>query len=326
MKKERDYLFDNIKLLLIFLVVFAHLAEPYVNGSLWLKRIYLMIYTFHMPLFIFISGYFSKHDEDKKGKLICYYFLPYVILNTLFSYLQTQELGINITSPNWAFWYFLSLCWWKLLSPYMKELRHPIFVSLVVACLIGFIPSFQRQLSLSRTVVFFPFFLAGYFCPPSLVTKLRKKHLGYAMLGLMACVFMSIWFIDQGYFNSRVLYQAEAYPEGAEMSYLCFRALSLLIASGLIISIIRIVPKRKFWFSRFGQYTMPVFIAHIYILFFIIRPLGLLTNQTIEVIGLCIVLTLLHMLIFGNSFFQKLYQSIGTVFEGMLIRKKDDEV
>lgn len=322
MIKQRDYLFDNMKLLLIFLVIFAHLIEPYTNSSLWLTKLYLLIYTFHMPLFIFISGYFSKHDEEKKGKLIFYYFIPYIIFNTLFSYFQTQEFGVNITSPNWAFWYFLSLCWWKLLSPYAKELRHPMIVSLVIACFIGFLPSFNRQLALSRTVVFFPFFLGGYFCTQSLLTRIRNTHWIYALLLSVACMIVSIWLIDHGYLNSRVLYQAEAFPEGYEFRYFCLRAVSLILGSGFVISILRLMPKKKFWFSKFGQYTMPVFIAHIYILFFIIRPQGPLTNQTVEVIGISVLLALLHIILFGNIFFQKIYQSIGIVFELMFARKK----
>ena len=52
---ERDYQFDNIRLLLIFFVVFGHLLESFAIGSL----LYRFIYSFHMPVFIFINGYFD---------------------------------------------------------------------------------------------------------------------------------------------------------------------------------------------------------------------------------------------------------------------------
>lgn len=61
MEKERDYLFDNIKGLLIFLVVFGHLISYSSFKKIHsIDFIYLSIYIFHMPIFVFISGYFSK--------------------------------------------------------------------------------------------------------------------------------------------------------------------------------------------------------------------------------------------------------------------------
>lgn len=63
--KERNYLFDNLKFLLIVLVVFGHsleeisLAQDYAIIRAW-------IYSFHMPAFVFISGYFSKVYDGAK--------------------------------------------------------------------------------------------------------------------------------------------------------------------------------------------------------------------------------------------------------------------
>ena len=56
----RDYSLDNVRFVLIFSVVFAHLlevCEPF-TGS-WL--IYKFIYSFHMPAFIFLFGYNVKY-------------------------------------------------------------------------------------------------------------------------------------------------------------------------------------------------------------------------------------------------------------------------
>ena len=58
MDMARNYKYDNLKALLIFLVVFGHVLES-VPGE-YRRIIYLAIYTFHMPMFIYISGYFSK--------------------------------------------------------------------------------------------------------------------------------------------------------------------------------------------------------------------------------------------------------------------------
>ena len=73
--RERDYLFDNIKFFLIFLVVFAHLLEPKLGDST-VKAAYNVIYSFHMPVFIFVMGYFAKFNPAKILKSIV---LPYVL-------------------------------------------------------------------------------------------------------------------------------------------------------------------------------------------------------------------------------------------------------
>lgn len=60
---ERGYQYDNIKFILILFVIFGHLLE-YIKGDIS-ENIYRIIYTFHMPVFIFISGYFAKYNRKK---------------------------------------------------------------------------------------------------------------------------------------------------------------------------------------------------------------------------------------------------------------------
>ncbi|WP_052356695.1 acyltransferase family protein [[Clostridium] dakarense] len=63
---NKNYFVDNLKVLLIFLVVFGHLIERYINTNDTLMGMYMFIYTFHMPLFIFISGFLSKNIHKSK--------------------------------------------------------------------------------------------------------------------------------------------------------------------------------------------------------------------------------------------------------------------
>ena len=56
MKKTREYGFDNLRGLLIVLVVLGHLLE--ICGSFpGAGFLYRTIYSFHMPAFLFLSGY-----------------------------------------------------------------------------------------------------------------------------------------------------------------------------------------------------------------------------------------------------------------------------
>ena len=62
---KRNAFFDNARVLLIFLVVFGHMLQPFIDGSRGLHTLYIWIYTFHMPAFILLSGFFAKGSGDK---------------------------------------------------------------------------------------------------------------------------------------------------------------------------------------------------------------------------------------------------------------------
>jgi len=66
---KRNNFFDNAKFILIFLVVFGHLISPLKEQDGILFTLYTVIFLFHMPAFILISGYFAK-GYKKKGYLL----------------------------------------------------------------------------------------------------------------------------------------------------------------------------------------------------------------------------------------------------------------
>ena len=81
MEQTRYNRFDNIRFILIICVVFGHFLEMIPGAmSLYLYRI---IYSFHMPAFIFISGYFAKYNREK----------------ILFTFLYTYLLFLPIYIP-----------------------------------------------------------------------------------------------------------------------------------------------------------------------------------------------------------------------------------
>lgn len=93
--KERDLSFDFIKGILIFLVVWGHTIAFTLNEQAAYNPIFIWIYSFHMPLFIFVSGYFAAHSMrmsfkdcliSKAGRLLfpalqwtCFSFLRRVV-------------------------------------------------------------------------------------------------------------------------------------------------------------------------------------------------------------------------------------------------------
>lgn len=68
---ERNCSLDGLKYILIVLVVLGHFIEPSRYDNQMSTLIYSFIYSFHMPLFIWMNGYFYKHrafkDELRKS-------------------------------------------------------------------------------------------------------------------------------------------------------------------------------------------------------------------------------------------------------------------
>ena len=55
--KRRDAFFDNAKFLAIVLVAMGHSWEPLKGDSRILEGVYTVVYIFHMPALIILSGY-----------------------------------------------------------------------------------------------------------------------------------------------------------------------------------------------------------------------------------------------------------------------------
>ena len=113
--KERDFFFDNARALLIFLVVFGHLLQPYTESDTFLTSLYLTIYSFHMPCFLFISGYFAKkagqpgYLEKVSKKLLVPYFIFFAFFS-LYYYFTGKEDNVTLDpfDPVFALWFLLT--------------------------------------------------------------------------------------------------------------------------------------------------------------------------------------------------------------------------
>ena len=86
-QKVRDPFFDNAKFVLITLVVIGHAYTSLRHESEFIKSAYFLIYSFHMPLFILISGYFTKNFNKPEyfRKTISSALIPYLIFEAIFS-------------------------------------------------------------------------------------------------------------------------------------------------------------------------------------------------------------------------------------------------
>ncbi len=271
MEIKRNYHFDNIKALLIFLVVFGHLIEPLRDIPLF-KSTYFIIYSFHMPLFILISGYFAKPTTkgiSKLLKLLIKYEVIYGVIYILLFGVSAQGGGSILgfisyaLQPIWVLWFLLSLIFWRLLL--IAYEKHPVAIGIILAIIIGFnfIPFNFRILSLGRTLSFFPYFLIGYLA--------KKHHFDFEHLRkdktfivYFAGLLIAFWAMFSGSVSDDLLYGATSLRDGSYtlLTLGLFKVNSYLIAITASIIIFNLVPSYETIYSKIGPRTLPIYLLH----------------------------------------------------------------
>ncbi|RPF53453.1 acyltransferase family protein [Aquisalibacillus elongatus] len=266
---QREAYFDNAKLLFIFLVVFGHLIQPLKGNLVSADVLYQWIYIFHIPGFVLISGFFASgaRDHSHLSKLLKRLLIPFVIFQVFYTISYTLagngDWYIGFYEPQWSLWFLVSLFSWHILLIWFKKLPPlaGIAIAFCVGLLIGVIPFIGHGLSLSRTFVFFPFFLMGYW-----LSKGQLFQLQYAKYKIMAVSILVTSFVISYFYPmipSELLfgsysYQAIELQSIGILSRFGLYALALL----MVFSVLALVPQRRFTFTHLGQYTLYVYLLH----------------------------------------------------------------
>ncbi|AMQ70837.1 MULTISPECIES: acyltransferase family protein [Bacillus] len=274
MTKSRDSYFDNAKFILIFLVVFGHILRSFINGNEFMLHLYKFIYTFHMPAFILVSGYFAKNFK-RKGyvkKLAVKLIIPYLIFQGIYSvfyYLIQDEsmASVNPIDPQWSLWFLVSLFFWNLLLyPFTKLPKMwALGASCGLAVMIGYLDFISSTLSLSRTFVFLPMFLVGFYLKKRHFDLLRAKRGRQIAAGVLGIVFLLCWCID---FDYSWLFGSEPYSTFGTVSLLSglSRIGWYVLAFAATFSFLALVPQKRYFFTKWGTRTFYVYLLHGFII------------------------------------------------------------
>ncbi|GAJ40089.1 acyltransferase family protein [Saccharococcus caldoxylosilyticus] len=272
---ERDYYFDNAKCVLMLLVVFGHFLRPYIDNVLWVHSLYVWIFFFHMPAFIFISGYFAKkfHQQGYFKKITKKLLVPYLIFQLLYSIYyfflyEEDSLEFDLLTPHWGLWFLISLFSWNVLLWVFAKM--PKSISLSLALLLGVgagMLDAEKWLSLSRTFTFFPFFLLGFFLEKSEIERLFTWRIRLFSIVALITMFVLIHFgfpdLPQEWLYGSKSYDTLGVPEkvGVAGRLMIYGASTLMM-----ISFLALIPNQRYSFSVFGQRTFYIYILHGFIL------------------------------------------------------------
>ena len=258
---QRDLRFDGLKFVMILLVVLGHLK--FYDYGLNIKKI---IYFFHMPIFVFLSGYFTSlnksiREQNKwiKKTLLIYVFAQ--LAHTLLSKILDEEITWRlIISPHIALWYLVSLLYWRI--SYWRVFYkcndiHLFILSLFLAILSGYIP-IDHDFSFQRSFAFFPFFVMGVCIKKRRVISLIDKiPLSVTFICLLIGFVIAFFFPWE--FVPRKHYVFTPEP--------IIRTIQTVLAIYLCILILRISKNTLFdKIAKYRQYTLWIYIGHTYLI------------------------------------------------------------
>ncbi len=297
-----------MKGLLIFLIVFGHIIEIYKSDY---KDLYVFIYAFHMPLFIFVSGYLSKRvNISKMINLI----LVYLTFQTFFNWYRNY-LGKELTSPflyeipQFHLWYIVSLVFWYAVALLISKLELKSlgkWIVLIVIFGVGFISRWYANdlvgfasryytdfstytFSYQRTLSFASFYFAGFF-----LTKKRLNKLYHLIksTGIKVCITLLSFLLIFLYIQEnpvmehifRGSYGTDMFL-GAEKdinNYLILVSLHYIIAGWICLMILNFISERTSIITKWGDHSLTIFLFHP-VFVFLIGKYNITENWNLEV-------------------------------------------
>lgn len=261
----RDERIDSVKFYLIFLVVLGHILE------MWrlFPEIYKFIYSFHMPLFVFISGYFSKPQKlssfwNSNKKIIIVFIITHIFVCLTGGIIKYYGFGFGGNpwiTPWFALWYLFALVLWRISINILKPQLNYINLILVftIAIVAGFIP-IDCQFSLIRAFSYYPFFYIGAALHgKNLWPMINKIPLSFSILILIGAVIFCCIIPISPYVPSL---------HYASINKCIIRTFWLFAAFPISVSFLRICQSNHI-ISLLGKHTLTIYIAHMFILNYI---------------------------------------------------------
>ena len=282
---KRSSYWDNLKFILISLVVAGHFIEPLMGNSHVITVIRDWIYLFHMPAFIFISGVFSKKIYTKNDGFqvdtVIYYFSLFALF--LISLYLWRFVVLDISDAKFSPfvisgipWYLLALAALCFSIPFFSSIKGgwktviPLLVVLALAASLN--KNFDDFLAIGRIVAYAPFFYAGFFVSrqgyENLIEKLKTRGwvVFLAVLFLLG-VFVFQYFVPTDFLNALAKISTGRNPFAvittySNISLIFIKILWYVLAATMIFAVSLIVSTQKTLFSELGSRTLQVYLLH----------------------------------------------------------------
>ncbi len=332
---SRNYMFDNIKAIMLFLVAFGHILDVYMGDSGFEYNLMKYIYLFHMPVFAFVTGYFSKNTEKSRNTAVEKCLIPYLVLQGVYVIAANilMQLGLakfnastfngSLVLPSSAFYYLLAVFFWKLLGKDIFKLKYPLITSILLGLLISLTNQSEFHKGLGAVFSLLCFYVMGVLCDAKLIEKIRKIPKIFGVLVMLLGIIPAVY-LPYAIHSVRLTYTDAGFGILEGIGYrLAFYAIATLMGA----AIINLAPQKKSLMSYVGKasilvYAGSTFLApHAYIL--VANALNLTQNRILNLIGMVLFCVAL-MAVCSVPIFLKWFNAVINFICKILFKKSED--
>lgn len=285
-QKERIFYWDVIKAFAIFLVVYGHCLQylQVDTEKCWSSCTSGFIYSFHMPLFMMVSGYFArgiytKSFADNLKHKTLQILLPsistYIVVGFMLIYMRHERWGYGLVKLGMncftSFWFLKALYILYVVGIVFTWIyRKSKYMALVWG--ISLFILLRDDVEFVHCMSMLPFFLTGM-----LLYKLEKRFWGnkfkIAFVSAFVCAILC-WRYDIVDYN---MYMHPFHFDIPSIYLFVIRTLIGIFASLLCIILIRLICDRLGdiglvrAFAKVGTMTLGIYVFH--------REIVLLSNR-----------------------------------------------
>ena len=305
-KKNRNYLFDNMKVVLIFFVVAAHFIrisghfDPTDFGGVF----YTISFAFIMQGFFFVSGYFSHNTEKCRRGAVKAFLLPYFVISTIIyvaEYLITGETVVNYLRPRFGLWFLLAMFTYRFMIRDLSKIPHILPISFILYFASGCFPFLGKELALGRIFAFLFFFIAGYSFKWEYIENFRavSKRLTLVVAGFLIAASSFIAEFDMIPVEMWHLKESYSVYGISNIEGMLLRLIMFMMTAGWLFVITSLTPDKKIYVSDIGAMTVTVFVCHLPIPN-ILKYVSIPFDNSFLVYGSCIALALVVIYLFSR--------------------------
>lgn len=298
MERERDHLFDNVKAAMLFLVAFGHAIDVYKGTGGFEYDLMKWIYLFHMPVFAFVTGYFSKDAEKARATALTRALFPYLVFQGAYvvmgrimvsrgaATVNADIFNGSILLPSSAFYYLLAVFFWKSFQKELFRFRNPLALSIGLGAAVGLTGQREFHVGLGAVFTLLPFFVLGSVCDGTVVRAVRRVPKWFWAAVLAGGAAVAHW-TPYAIHSVRLTYADCGFgPLGG----IAWRLLFYFVATVMGAAVLGLAPAGRTVLSRVGEgallaYAGSTFLSpHAYVL--VAGPLGLAANRAANLAGM----------------------------------------
>jgi fucose 4-O-acetylase-like acetyltransferase len=232
--------------------------------------LYLFVYTFHMPVFIVVTGYFSRNftfSGGKARKLITNLGVPYVVFETAYSTYHWavghSKFEISVLDPYYLTWFLMALFLWRLSTPVWQQIRWPVGAAVILSLLSG-MTDLPNDLEMNRTFGLVPFYVLGLMLKPEHFEALKRpKARVVGAITLVLAFAFTLFVADRNMATKWVYWKTGNADMHVNNLVGSGMRLGLLVGAGiLVMAFLTMVPARRTWFTSLGGATLYAYLLH----------------------------------------------------------------